>query len=128
MNNTPTKKIQCFEDLIIWQKAVDLAVEIYSLTNSAAFRTDFGMKDQLQRAAVSISTNIAEGFERRSRKEYLNFLNIAKGSAGEVRSLLYVSGRIGLVSVTEVELRRENAKFISGSIANHMKAISRSNV
>ena len=126
MNNTPTKKIQWFEDLIIWQKAVDLAVEIYALTNSAAFRTDFGMKDQLQRASVSISTNIAEGFERRSRKEYLNFLNIAKGSAGEVRSLLYVSSRIGLLPVTEAEPRREKAKFISGSIANHMKAISRS--
>ena len=125
MNDSPTRKIQHFEDLIIWQKAVDLAVEIYTLTNLAAIRTDFSMKDQLRRAAVSISTNIAEGFERRSRKEYLNFLNIAKGSAGEVRSLICVAGRVGLVTSSEVEGTREKAKFLSGSITNHMKAISR---
>lgn len=125
MNNSPTKKIECFEDLIIWQKAVELAVEVYDLTNnSAAMRADFGFKRQLRDATVSISSNIAEGFERRSRREYLNFLNIAKASAGEVRSLIAVAGRIGYLSVAEVEKLRNHSRFLSGSITNHMKAIA----
>lgn len=77
-------------------------------------------------AVVSISTNIAEGFERRSRKEYLNFLNIAKGSSGEVRSLLYVAFEVGYITMEELNNMRGKAKFLSGSISNHMKAISNS--
>jgi len=118
------KKIQCFEDLFIWQKAVKFAREIYIVTENKKLKSDFGLKDQLRRAIVSISTNIAEGFERRSRKEYLNFLNIAKGSAGEVRSLLYISLQIDYIDKLEHKLLHEKAKFISGSIANHMKAIN----
>jgi four helix bundle protein len=120
----PSRKVECFEDLIIWQKAVDLARDIYQLTEAAGLRTDFGLKDQLRRAAVSISANIAEGFERRSRNEYLNFLNIAKGSSGEVRSLLAVAARVGYLKAVEFETLQAQTRFISGSIANHMKAIS----
>jgi len=76
------RKIECFEDLFTWQKSVELAKEIYLISEKEGLKKDYGLKDQLRRAAVSISTNIAEGFERRSRKEYLNFLNIAKGSSG----------------------------------------------
>lgn len=72
------KKVECFEDLIIWRKAVEFAKEIYLITERKGVRTDFGLKNQIRNASVSISSNIAEGFERRSRKEYLNFLNIAK--------------------------------------------------
>lgn len=75
------------------------------------------MKDQLRRAAVSIPTNIAEGFERRSRKEYLNFLNIAKGLAGQVRSQLYVADEVGYLDKAELDDLREKAKFLSGSIS-----------
>jgi four helix bundle protein len=121
-----TKKIVCFEDLVIWQKAVDFATDIYKLTETAAMRTDFGLKDQLRRAAVSISANIAEGFERRSRNEYLNFLNIAKGSSGEVRSLLEVAARVGYLQLDDLVELRNKSKFLSGSIANHMKSISNS--
>lgn len=121
---TSSKTIERFEDLIIWQKAVDLASDIYSLTEEPAMRTDYGLKDQLRRAAVSISANIAEGFERRSRSEYLNFLNIAKGSSGEVRSLLEIAARVGYLDEDRLRLLRENSRFISGSIANHMKSIS----
>lgn len=74
-------------------------------------------------SSVSISSNIAEGFERRSRKEYLNFLNIAKASAGEIRSQLYVAKEVGYLEDDEHMRLREMAKFLSGSIANHMKAI-----
>ncbi len=119
-----TKRIECFEDLFIWQKAVELAKEIYIITEKKGLKNDFGLKEQLRRAVVSISTNIAEGFERRSRKEYLNFLNISKGSSGEVRSLLYISLQIGYIDELEHKLLREKARFISGSIANHMKAIN----
>lgn len=89
------RRVECFEDLYIWQKAVEFAKEIYFLTEKKGLKNDFGLKEQIRHAAVSISTNIAEGFERRSRKEYLNFLNIARVSSGEVRSLLYVAFEIG---------------------------------
>ena len=119
-----SKKIECFEDLYIWQKAVEYAKEIYLITGKKELKSDFGLKDQMRRASISISTNIAEGFERRSRKEYLNFLNIAKGSAGEMRSLIYVACEIGYIDETEHKHLRERAKFLSGSITNHMNAIN----
>lgn len=119
------KRIETFEDLIIWQKAVELAKEVYLITEREKLRTDFGLRSQMRNAAVSISSNIAEGFERRTRKEYLNFLNIAKASAGELRSQLYVAREIGYLNANEHDELREKAKFLSGSIWNHMKAITR---
>ena len=119
------RPITCFEDLFVWQKSVEFAKEIYLLTDRKGLSTDFGLKNQMRDAVVSISTNIAEGFERRSRKEYLNFLNIAKASAGETRSLLYVAFEVGYIERGELDLLREKAKFLSGSISNHMKSISR---
>ena len=118
------KKIECFEDLVIWQRAVDFAAEIYRITDAVGIRSDFSLKDQLRRAAVSISANIAEGYERGSRSEYLNFLNIAKGSAGQTRALLEVALRVGYLSAEEHNELKERAKFLSGSITNHMKSIS----
>ena len=87
-----TKTIRTFEDLIVWQKAIEFVKEVYLITSQGELKRDFGLRDQMRRAAVSIPTNIAEGFERASRKEYLLFLNIAKGSAGETRSLFRVAG------------------------------------
>src|SRR5258708_39379331 len=80
-----------FEDLRIWQEARSLAQEAYRITKQALFRRDFGLRDQITRAATSTMSNIAEGFERGSRKEFIQFLNVAKGSNGEVRSQLYVA-------------------------------------
>ena len=122
---TSSRKVERFEDLIIWQRSVELAAGIYLMTDSESPRTDFALKDQLRRATISISANIAEGFERHSRKEYLNFLNIAKGSSGEVRSLLEVAARVGYINADQLQALREKSKFLSGSIANHMKSISR---
>ena len=119
------KKITCFEDLIIWRKGIEFAKEIYVLTERKGLKTDFGLKNQMRDAAVSIPTNIAEGFERRSRKEYLNFLNISKASAGEVRSLLYVPNQVGYLDDSELNILREKARFLSGSISNHMTSIGR---
>jgi four helix bundle protein len=122
------KKIECFEDLIIWQRAIEFAKEIYLITERKGLKTDFGLKGQMRDSAVSISSNIAEGFERRSRKEYLNFLNIAKGSAGEIRSQLYVAHGVGYLNFEELEDLREKARFLSGSISNHMKSILNSSI
>ena len=126
MDNPENKRrpITCFEDLFIWQKAIEFAKEIYILTERNGLRTDFGLKNQMRDAVVSISTNIAEGFERRSRKEYLNFLNIAKASAGETRSLLYVAFEVRYIEQIDLDVLREKAKFLSGSIANHKKSIA----
>lgn len=120
------KKITCFEDLIIWQKGIEFAKEIYLITERKGLKTDFGLKNQMRDASVSIPTNIAEGFERRSRKEYLYFLNVAKASAGEMRSLLVVAREVGYLETGEHNALREKAKFLSGSIANHMNALSNS--
>jgi four helix bundle protein len=117
------KKVERFEDLFIWQKAIEFVKDIYLITERQGLKNDFGLKNQMRDAAVSIPSNIAEGFERRSRKEYLNFLNIAKGSAGEVRSHLYVAFEIGYLEKGELEILYEKAKFLSGSISNHMKSI-----
>jgi four helix bundle protein len=86
-----TKKIEKFEDLIVWQKARELTQYIYRITKQEEFSKDFGLRDQLRRAPVSIISNIAEGIERGGRSEFHHFLVIAKGSCAELRSQLYAS-------------------------------------
>lgn len=108
-------KIRSFEDLVVWQKAIAFVKQVYFITDEGGLKRDFGLKDQLRRAAVSVPTNIAEGFERSSRKEYLLFLNIAKGSAGEVRSLCRVSYDVGYLSQSTYNELREAALVISRS-------------
>ncbi len=83
--------IDNFEDIQVWQRARVLTREIYTITNNGSFLRDSGLVDQIRRACVSVMSNIAEGFERSGTKEFKHFLSIAKGSAGEVRSHLYVA-------------------------------------
>ena len=83
-----------FEKLEVWKRGCRLAVEIY---NSLQSCKDYGLKDQMTRAAVSIPSNIAEGYERRTGKEYAQFLSIAKGSAGELRTQIYIAVKIGVL-------------------------------
>ena len=92
------KKITTFEDLIAWQKARELTRERYTVTKNGEFKKDFGLRDQIQRACVSIMSNIAEGFDRASRAEFHQFLVIAKGSCAEVKSQLYVAFDVGYIS------------------------------
>lgn len=80
-----------FEEIEAWQLGRELTRKVYEATRAGAFARDFGLRDQIQRAAVSITSNIAEGFERRSPAEFARFLLIARGSAGEVRSQLYAA-------------------------------------
>lgn len=84
-------KIEKFEDIIAWQKARELAREVYAHAKVGPFSKDFGLRDQIQRASVSGMANIAEGFERGGDKEFIQFLSNSKGSCGEVRSHLYVA-------------------------------------
>jgi four helix bundle protein len=92
------KKVSVFEDLIAWQKARELTKEIYKVTTSGKFEKDLGLRSQIQRACVSIMSNIAEGFDRATRSEFHQYLVIAKGSCAEVRSQLYVAYDIGYLS------------------------------
>jgi four helix bundle protein len=82
-------KIQTFEDLEVWQKASELAVDTYKLTSQGKLQKDYGLKDQFQRACISISNNIAEGFEYDNNKDFIKYLRYAKGSAGEVRNIIH---------------------------------------
>ncbi|MFD0964415.1 four helix bundle protein [Pseudofulvibacter geojedonensis] len=114
-------KFSSFEEIIAWQKARELNLDIYSFTNkNNSFSKDFGLRDQIRRASISISSNIAEGFERQTSKEFIRFLYIAKASAGEVRSQLYLA--VDLSYITKEEFEKLNlkvsdiAKLISGLI------------
>ncbi|OYE04693.1 four helix bundle protein [Nostoc sp. 'Peltigera membranacea cyanobiont' 232] len=120
------KRIESFEDLRVWQKGIDLVKEIYLRTKEGELSRDFGLRDQLRRASVSIPTNIAEGFERYSRKEYLNFLNIAKGSAGEVRSLLRVALEVGYLDQPTYTQLYNQAIELSRMLSNQIQSINQS--
>ena len=98
------KKIGRFEDFIAWQKARKLTSEIYKVTNRGLFSRDFGLKDQIRRAAVSSMSNLAEGFERGRPGEFHQFLSIAKGSCAELRTQLYVALDVGYIDSTEFEV------------------------
>lgn len=87
-------KIEKFEDLRIWEEGINLTVEIYNAFKDCR---DFGLRDQIQRAAVSIPSNIAEGFDRQTNNEFIRFLRIVKGSCAELRTHLIISQRVGIL-------------------------------
>ena len=111
-------KIQKFEDLVAWQKGRELTREIYRVTRQGAFAKDYGLSGQIQRAAVSIMSNIAEGFERGNPREFHQFLSIAKASCAEVRSQLYVALDAGYLDETSfqqlIRSAKETGKVIGG--------------
>jgi four helix bundle protein len=117
------KQVRSFEDLMVWQISIELVKQVYLLTATGGLSKDFGLRDQIRRASVSVPTNIAEGFERGSRKEYLQFLNFAKGSAGEVRSLLRVALEVGYLEVSVYEELKNAAAKLSAYLYNQMKAL-----
>ena len=117
-------RIQRFEDLETWKIARELTKDIYGLTRKDRFSRDFGLRDQICRSSVSIMSNVAEGFERDGDKEFVNFLSIAKGSAGETRSLLYVALDREYISDAEFKVISaraiENSRVISG-LSNYLR-------
>ena len=106
-------KIQRFEDLIVWQKSMDLAEDIYRVTKVGEFAKDWGLKQQVQRAAVSISSNIAEGFGRYKSADFKRFLTIANASAYEVRSQVQLAVRIGYLGPLEGEMIVKRCEEVS---------------
>ena len=117
-------KITSFEDILAWQKARELNKDIYKTTQSNLFEKDFDLKRQIRRASVSISSNIAEGFERNTDKEFKHFLYISKVSSAEVRSQLYLALDLGYIGSDEFEKLSiktvEISKLLAGFI-NYLK-------
>jgi four helix bundle protein len=110
--------IERFEDLVGWQRARELTTLVYQATRTAPFSKDFGLRDQIQRAAVSVMSNVAEGFERRTPTEFYQFLSIARASCAEVRSQLYVALDVGHIRGEQfdrlVGLARETGRILGG--------------
>ncbi len=94
-------QVRRFEDLEAWKFGRELTQSVYPLTRKERFSKDFGLSDQIRRGATSVMTNVAEGFERGSNKDFVRFLFIARASAGEVRSLLYVALDQGYITEEE---------------------------
>lgn len=111
---------QRFEDLPVWKEAIRLAEAVYQMTQSADFKSHFSLRDRLERAAVSVSNNIAEGFERGTTNELLAFIYIARGSAGEVRSMLHLLEKIQ--AFAHLKLQISNLKSIAESCSRQLRA------
>ncbi len=114
-------KIERFEDFIAWQKARSLAAGVYGVTSEGKFARDFGLKDQIQRAAVSIMSNIAEGFERGRATEFHQFLSVAKASCAELRSQLYIALDAGYIT-EEAFNRLMNQAIEVGQVVGGLRA------
>lgn len=118
-------KIDRFEDLNAWQKARELVRQVYQMTGTTGLAKDFGLRDQMQRAAVSIMANITEGFERFRRAEFHQFLSIAKASCAELRSHLYVALDIGCIDQPTFDhlqqLSMETARLVGALRSSLMK-------
>jgi len=113
-------KISGFEDLEVWQLSMTLCTEIYALTNTDLFAKDFGLKDQIRRSAISVPSNISEGFERDSKNQFLYFLAISKGSCGELRTQLTIAYNLNYLTEEKYLLMKdkciETRKQLSGFI------------
>jgi four helix bundle protein len=118
-------KIENFQNIEAWKKARELAREIYAISNEGQFARDFGLRDQTRRAAVSVMSNIAEGFERGGDVEFRRFLAIAKGSAGEVRAQLYVALDAGLIDQAKFDPLYKKATETGNLIGGFMRYLSR---
>jgi four helix bundle protein len=117
--------IRRFEDIVAWQMGRELASTIYALTKVPVVAKDFAFVDQIRRAAVSIMNNIAEGYERGTNKDFAKFLFIARGSAGEVRSMLYVALDQGLIDQQTFDAYSGQCRQCSAAIWGLIKALSR---
>lgn len=115
--------VKSFEDLFVWQKSRELVKLIYNYTRKSGFSRDFGLIDQIRRAAVSVMSNIAEGFERGGKEEFIYFLYIAKASCGEVRGQLYAAFDQGYLNASELKEGVELAKYVSALILKFVDSL-----
>ena len=119
------QRIRTFEDLIAWQKARELTKAVYAATGGEQLRRDFGLSSQMQRAAVSVMANIAEGFERKGTVEFARFLGIAKASCAEVTSHLYVALDVGYLDESSFGTLRALAQEVGRVIAGLRRSLDR---
>lgn len=120
--------IRTFEDLKVWQKGCQLYKEIFDVTKRSAFNQDFDLRRQLRKSAGSIPDNIAEGYEREGNREYRQFLSIAKGSAGELRSQIKRAYIVEFISTEEIQDLKAKAEEISRMLKGLMNYISTSEI
>lgn len=116
-------KVEKFEDLICWQKARVLVKEIYRITSKEIFRKDFVLKDQIRRASLSVLLNIAEGFGRKSHKEFKYFLYLSHGSIAEVQSCLYIANDLNYIDKDFFDKLYSNSTEISKIISGLIKSL-----
>lgn len=121
------KAAQTFEDLHIYQRARELTNQIYTITKTVEFAKDFALIDQIRRAAVSVMSNVAEGFERGSKIEFIQFLYIAKGSCGEVRAQLQIAKDLEYIPEKQYIKLYKLAQMISAMISNFIAHLQTSN-
>jgi len=113
-------KFERFEDIIAWQKSKELVLSIYSCFKECL---DHGLKNQIQRASISIMNNIAEGYERKTNKEFSRYLYMAKGSSGEVRSMLYLALELKYINRGDFEKNYDQALEISKILSGLIKTL-----
>lgn len=121
-------KLETFEDMEVWQDARALVKSIYGVTSVSAFARDYALRDQLRRASISIMSNIAEGFDRASNKDFMRFLSISKASASEVRSQLYIALDLNYLDEQAFEELKTRAISISRQLSAFMKYLKQSEV
>ncbi len=112
-----------YEDIVAWQKGRELVLAVYRISSIGEMARDFGFRDQIRRAAVSVCANIAEGFERRGNRDFVKFLWISKGSAAEVSSLLHHASDLGYITAEEFDELYGAAKLVSAAVYNLIKSI-----
>lgn len=113
--------IEKFEELEVWKTSIELCEAIYKITNTDLFAKDFGLKDQIRKACVSVPSNISEGYERDSKKQFLYFLVIAKGSCGELRTQLKIARALNYLNEEEYIKINEKALSTSKQLAGFIK-------
>lgn len=116
-----------FEEIEVWKLSMDLCTEIYKITNFELFSKDFGLKDQIRRSAVSVPSNIAEGYERDSKKQFLYFLNVSKASCGELRTQLTIARNLGYIQENEFTKLYEKCTSVSKQIVGFINYLKQYN-
>jgi four helix bundle protein len=120
-------KIERFEDLEVWQKAATIGINVYILSEKGKLKNDFGAKDQIGRAASSISNNIAEGFEYNNNKDFIKFLRYAKGSSGELRSQLFILYKSDFIASEDYQSLYPELILVSKQIGGFIKYLKTNN-
>jgi len=123
-------KISRFEELKIWQDALKITKVIYDLSGKSKFNADFALKDQIRRSMISVSSNIVEGFEKNNNNEFIRFLKIAKGSAGETKNQLHIAFIVGYISKNEfqdIKIELESLSSQIGAFISYLEKARREN-